>query len=172
MPWQLANVEGRAALVVDGGIFDLQSHGAGRFSSDPMSALERHDQLGQLAASLAGVAPDDALDPSRCGPPVPRPAKVFGIGLNYRSHAAESNLALPETPLVFTKFPSCLCGPTADVVLSGDRVDWEVELVAVIGRAGRNIAAADAWPYVAGLTVGQDVSDRRVQFGVTPPQFS
>ena len=103
---------------------------------------------------------------------MPRPQKVFGIGLNYRSHAAEASMALPEVPLVFTKFPSCIVGPMADVALSGDRVDWEVEVVVVIGRRGRRIAAADAWSYVAGLTVGQDVSDRRVQMAVKPPQFS
>jgi 2-keto-4-pentenoate hydratase/2-oxohepta-3-ene-1,7-dioic acid hydratase in catechol pathway len=137
-----------------------------------MAAVAAFADLGDLAASLAGTPGDGAFDPGLCGPPVPRPQKVFGIGLNYRSHAAEANMHLPDLPLVFTKFPSCIVGPHADIALSGDRVDWEVEVVAVIGRRGRHIAAADAWSYVAGLTLGQDVSDRTVQMAVKPPQFS
>ena len=63
------------------------------------------------------------------------PAQVFGIGLNYREHAAESGVDAPDVPPVFTKFRSCLAGPYAAVELPSDRVDWEVELVAVIGLA-------------------------------------
>jgi 2-keto-4-pentenoate hydratase/2-oxohepta-3-ene-1,7-dioic acid hydratase in catechol pathway len=144
-----------------------------------MVAIARFDQLGELAAKAASEATAEAaaarlpaFEPRASGPPVPRPQKVFGIGLNYRSHAAESNMDLPELPLVFTKFPSCICGPVDDVLLSGPRVDWEVEMVVVIGRKGRRIPADQAWSHVAGLTVGQDVSDRQVQFSVKPPQFS
>lgn len=174
MAWQLANVEGRAVLVTGGGQYDLEKHGGGLLGSDPMAAVARFDQLETVAAKLnaAGTAADGPFDVGRCGPPVPSPSKVFGIGLNYRSHAAESNMDLPELPLVFTKFPSCLTGPTGNVVLSGTRVDWEVELVVVIGRRGRRITAGDAWSYVAGLTLGQDISDRKVQMAVKPPQFS
>ncbi len=171
-PWQLADLDGRATLVAGGGVYDLERHSGGNLPADVMAALARFDELGAVAAGLDPAAPDAPLDLTRLGPPVPRPAKVFGIGLNYRSHAIETGMAIPETPLVFTKFPSCLVGPTADVVLSGDKVDWEVELVAVIGRGGRDIAAADAWSHVAGLTVGQDISDRVVQMAVKPPQFS
>jgi 2-keto-4-pentenoate hydratase/2-oxohepta-3-ene-1,7-dioic acid hydratase in catechol pathway len=97
---------------------------------------------------------------------------VFAIGLNYRSHAAESAMDLPPAPLTFTKFPSCLAGPHDDIVLSGNTVDWEVELVAVIGTGGRHIDRKDAWSHVAGLTLGQDISDRTVQLTGKPPQFS
>jgi 2-keto-4-pentenoate hydratase/2-oxohepta-3-ene-1,7-dioic acid hydratase in catechol pathway len=97
---------------------------------------------------------------------------VFAIGLNYRAHAEETGAALPPAPLTFTKFPSCLAGPTADVVLSGTTVDWEVELVAVIGTGGRHIDRDEAWAHVAGLTLGQDISDRTVQRLGAPPQFS
>lgn len=174
MPWQLANVDGRAVLVTGAGQYDLEKHSEGRLGADPMAAIARFDQLESVAAALSSDnTPADArFDVSRCGPPVPSPSKVFGIGLNYRAHAAESKMELPEVPLVFTKFPSCITGPTGSVVLSGDRVDWEVELVAVIGRRGRRIAAADAWAYIAGVTVGQDISDRRVQMAGKPPQFS
>lgn len=172
MPWKLANRGGRATLVIAEGVFDLHDRSDGRLPAAPMEALERHAELAALTEALAGSAPDGPLVPSELGPPVPAPQKVFGIGLNYRAHAEESGMALPELPLVFTKFPSCLVGPAADVVLSGDRVDWEVELVVAIGRGGRHIAEADAWSHVAGLTVGQDISDRRVQMASKPPQFS
>ena len=79
---------------------------------------------------------------------------------------------LPSVPMVFTKFPSCIAGPTAEVPLSGSLVDWEVEIVAVIGREARRVPTEDAWDVVAGLTLGQDVSDRAVQLADQPPQFS
>jgi 2-keto-4-pentenoate hydratase/2-oxohepta-3-ene-1,7-dioic acid hydratase in catechol pathway len=89
---------------------------------------------------------------------------VFAIGVNYRSHAAETGLELPTVPAAFTKFPACLAGPSDDVTLSGDTVDWEVELVAVIGQRADRVDEADGWAHVAGLTVGQDLSDRTLQF--------
>jgi 2-keto-4-pentenoate hydratase/2-oxohepta-3-ene-1,7-dioic acid hydratase in catechol pathway len=107
------------------------------------------------------VAP---LDMAALGAPSPSPRQVFAIGLNYASHAAESGRDVPTVPAVFTKFPASLTGPFDPIVLSGGMVDWEVELVVVIGRACDRVVAADAWDHVAGLTVGQDVSDRHVQF--------
>ncbi len=74
------------------------------------------------------------------GAPVPRPRQVFAIGLNYADHAAESGMAAPPAPLTFTKFPSSIAGPTADVPLSGEMVDWEVEIVVVIGRTCCHVA--------------------------------
>jgi 2,4-didehydro-3-deoxy-L-rhamnonate hydrolase len=170
--FRLLHVDGRAALEHEGDWYDLAVAGDDPALADPMVAVARHAELHAIQASLAGRAPDGAVDPTRLGPCVPRPQKVIGIGLNYRSHAAESNLQLPPAPLAFTKFPSCLVGPTADIVLSGAAVDWEVELVVAIGTGGRRIARADAWSHVAGLTLGQDVSDRHVQLLGTPPQFS
>uniref|UniRef100_UPI0022B9E9FC fumarylacetoacetate hydrolase family protein n=1 Tax=Klebsiella pneumoniae TaxID=573 RepID=UPI0022B9E9FC len=77
----------------------------------------------------------------------------------------------PPAPLVFTKFPSCICAPGTDIALEADSVDWEVELVVAIGTGGRHIAEADAWDHVAGLTIGQDISDRTLQFAAKPPHF-
>ncbi len=73
-------------------------------------------------------------------------------------------MAVPEVPATFTKYPASLTGPFADVELAGATVDWEVELVAVIGTQADRVAEADAWAHVAGLTVGQDISERTVQF--------
>ena len=169
--FRLINVDGRAALQIGDRYHDLASVAGDERLADPMAAIGRFDELHEFA-ERASAAAGEPVDADRLGPCVPSPAKVFAIGLNYGRHAAESNMQLPPAPLTFTKFPSCLVGPTADVVLSGDTVDWEVELVVVIGRGGRHIAAADAWSHVAGLTLGQDISDRTVQLTGAPPQFS
>jgi len=172
MTVRLVDAGGRAALVVDGRVVDLERRSGGRFGADPMQALERWDDLASWAAGVTATADDPELDETRLGPCVPRPRKVFGVGLNYRAHAAEAGLDLPKQPLIFTKFPSCLAGPRADVELTSERVDFEVELVAVIGRRGRRIAEGDAVAHVAGYCVGQDISDRALQFADRPPQFS
>lgn len=169
---RLANHRGRAVLLGKDGSIDVERASQGRFGPDPMDAVSRFDALREWAAANPGAATGPLPPEGELGPPVPRPAKVFGVGLNYLSHAREAGLEVPKTPLVFTKFPSCLAGPCADVPLSSDRVDWEVELVVVIGRGGRRIPAEQALQHVAGYCVGQDVSDRRVQFSDKPPQFS
>lgn len=74
--------------------------------------------------------------------------------------------------MIFTKFPSCLAGPGDHVVLSSDHVDYEVELVVVVGKPGRNIPESDATDHILGVTVGQDVSDRQLQMQGEQPQFS
>jgi 2-keto-4-pentenoate hydratase/2-oxohepta-3-ene-1,7-dioic acid hydratase in catechol pathway len=159
---RIANVSGRAHLVVDGRLVDVERASGGRLPADPMALIPALDSVGKLAV------PDDApaLGEATLGPPVPRPSKILAIGLNYRGHAEESGLQLPEEPVVFTKLPSALCGATDAIVIPAGRprVDWEVELVVCIGRPGRRIAETDAWSYVAGLTGGQDISDREEQF--------
>ena len=96
---------------------------------------------------------------------------MFAIGLNYRSHADETGMAVPEVPATFTKFPASLAGPFDDIEIVGESIDWEVELVAVIGTRADRVAESDAWRHVAGLTVGQDISDRHLQFAAGA-QFS
>ncbi len=172
MAVRLANLDGRAVLLAGEGCVDVERRSEGRFPADPMEALRRWDALRDWAEGLAPEAGDAPCDEGRLGPCVPRPHKVFGIGLNFRDHAEEAGLEIPKEPLVFTKFPSCLVGPRADVILTSNRVDWEVELVVVLGRGGRGIAEAAAFDHVAGYCAGQDVSDRRLQFRGKPPQFS
>jgi 2,4-diketo-3-deoxy-L-fuconate hydrolase len=171
MGYALANVDGRAALVDGADWYDLESVSGGELGPDPMAALAVPERLAESAAALDAHEPDGLLDPTRLGPPVPRPRNVFAVGLNYQAHADEGSMEVPVNPLVFTKFPSCLVGPTADVELRSDLVDYEGELVVVIGRGGKDIDAADAWNHVMGLTVGQDISDRAVQFAADPPHF-
>lgn len=150
---RLAAVEGRAHLVVPGGVVDL---GAAGFPEDPMACMRRWAEIAAWAATSA-PEPDGPLVEARLTCPVPRPSQVFAIGLNYRAHVEETGSSVPDLPLVFTKFPSCLAGPRDDIPLVPGSVDWEVELVLVAG---------------AGCTVGQDVSERQLQRAGKPPQFS
>ncbi len=169
MPFRLANVSGRAALVdADDRWHDLEGLGGPR---DPMAAISDPARLSSLTASLGDATAAGALADADLGAPVPTPRNVFGVGLNYKPHAEESNMELPESPLVFTKFPSCIVGPSADVELRTETGDWEVELVVVIGEGGRDISKDEAWNHVVGLMVGQDISDRRQQFAAKPPHF-
>lgn len=171
MGFRLANVAGRAALVAGDHYFDLQQASDGSLSADPMKALTQPERLAAVAATLAGRTPTGLLADVTLGPPVPHPQKSFAVGLNYQAHADEGGMEVPAAPLVFTKFPSCLVGPTADVAMRSDFCDYEGELVVVIGRGGKDIARADAWSHVLGVTVGQDISDRVAQFAAKPPHF-
>ena len=175
---RIANVAGRACLVTPTGGVDLFAASDGRFPATVDAAI---GSLPEIAAWFSSSQPQ--LDPSlsteallgdlgRLDAPITRPPQVFAIGLNYADHAEETGLELPSQPMVFTKFASSLAGPGAPIPVLADTVDWEVELVAVIGTGGRNIAAADAWSHIAGLCVGQDVSERRLQMASAPAQFS
>lgn len=169
---QLCNVNGRASLHLDGRIIDVERRSHGSFSADPMDALARWKQFCVWAEPIAAEDSDAVPDAAAIGPCVPRPNQVFAIGLNYRDHAREAELPEPAQPMVFTKFPSCLSGARASVPLTSDTVDWEVELVVVIGQAAHAVSERDALEHVAGYCVGQDISDRRAQFADKPPQFS
>jgi 2-keto-4-pentenoate hydratase/2-oxohepta-3-ene-1,7-dioic acid hydratase in catechol pathway len=95
---------------------------------------------------------------------------VFAIGLNYRAHAAEGGMAIPESPMVFTKFPSSITGPNREIRLPAGAVDYEAELVVVIGRRAARVREAEAWSHVAGVTAGQDLSERLLQLQPPAPQ--
>jgi 2-keto-4-pentenoate hydratase/2-oxohepta-3-ene-1,7-dioic acid hydratase in catechol pathway len=172
MPTRFANLRGRAVLLSSTGATDVARASGDRFGSDPMEVLADWDDFAEWAGEITEATATIPYVERDLRPPVPRPGKVFGIGMNYRDHAAEAKLDIPASPVVFTKFPNCISGPFSEIELFSDRVDWEVELVVVIGRRGRRIAEADALAHVAGYTVGQDVSDRRMQFADKPPQFS
>ncbi len=166
---KLANVNGRAALVLGDEIADLATVTAGAFGPDPMSVYEDWPAFLDAASAIErGSGPLVEAD-LRCAVPAPR--QVFAIGLNYRAHAAETGRELPASPATFTKFPACLSGPFDDVELAGTSDDWEIELVVVIGARADRVAAPDAWEHVAGLAIGQDISDRHLQFAAGA-QFS
>lgn len=175
---RLANIDGRAHLVTAQGGTDLASASEGRFGPST------DEVIGRIADVAAWFDETDVdLDPtlsigslsadlSRLGPPVTRPPQIFAIGVNYASHGTETGIPLPLTPMVFTKFTSSLAGPAAAIPIIAGTVDWEVELVAVIGTAGRDISAHAAWDHIAGFCVGQDISERTLQMANMPPQFS
>ncbi|MER7834728.1 fumarylacetoacetate hydrolase family protein [Streptomyces sp. NPDC096040] len=168
-----ANLDGRLVLVHEDGVIDVEKAGNGLFPSDPQAVFDRWDEFRAWADSAAVAdQPRTPFEKQELGPPVPRPRQVFAVGLNYADHVAESQVETPAHPAVFTKFPTSLAGPYDTVTLPSALVDWEVELVAVIGREAYQVAAADAWDHVAGVTLGQDLSDRGVQLRGPAPQFS
>jgi 2,4-didehydro-3-deoxy-L-rhamnonate hydrolase len=172
---RIATIHGRAALIDDTGrgAVDVEKASGGRFGPEPAGVYGRWTEFLTWASSTPLPAAEE-IDPAALGSPSPTPRQVFAIGLNYGAHAAESGFARPESsPPVFTKYPTCITGPYTDIELPPDgHTDWEVELVVVIGPVARHVAAADAWRHVAGLAVGQDVSERTLQMAATPPQFS
>lgn len=169
---RVANVGGRLALLSqDGRALDVATASGGRFDSDPQAAFDRWDELANWAKT---VRPEDyaPVDEASLGVPVPRPRQIFALGANYRAHAAEAGIEPPEHPVIFTKFPSCLTGPYATVTLPTGHVDWEVELVVVIGREATDVVRDESWSVVAGVTVGQDLSERVLQKRGPLPQLS
>ena len=169
-----ATYDDRLVIVTDRGGVDVEQLSAGRFSADPQEIYPRWDEFRAWARDAdVDQAPTVELDDRRLGAPTPRPAQILAVGLNYRSHATEAGFSVPDgLPPVFTKFRSAISGPVTEVVHPGGDVDWEVELAVVIGRESRAIAAGDAWSVVAGLTVAQDLSERRLQMSGPAPQFS
>ncbi len=171
MSFRFACKNGRGQIVTgDDRLVDVAEASGGRIGSDPIDAFRRWDEVRALAATVTGGA---AFDEADLDAPSPWPLQVFGIGLNYRSHAEETGMPIPTSPLTFTKFSSSVAGPRADVPVAGiPTADWEVELVVVMAAGGRDIPAAEAWDRVAGIAVGQDISDRALQYASQPPQFS
>jgi 2-keto-4-pentenoate hydratase/2-oxohepta-3-ene-1,7-dioic acid hydratase in catechol pathway len=169
---RIANLLGRAHLLCHDGAIDIAAASGEKFGPDLMNVYAQWtDFIAWAHTETTWQAKE--YSPTDLQAPVPRPRQVFAIGVNYAQHAEETGIrTAPGVPLVFTKYATSLTGPNGDVVLSGSSVDWEVEVVVVIGQKANNVAAEDAWHYVAGLTVGQDFSDRDVQMSGDYPQFS
>jgi len=165
---KLANLGGRATVLTDTSPTgargtDVAIASDGRFGPDVQTLFEEWTSFRTFAAAL-DASGGETVDLAKLGCPVPAPRQVFAIGLNYQSHADESGMAVPSVPATFTKFPASLAGPFDDVELAGATVDWEVELVAVIGTLADRVDETNGWSHIAGVTVGQDVSERTVQF--------
>jgi len=154
--------------------------GAAEQPSNPLSWFDMDSQWFQKAREVSEkiVADDNALaeannrgwlTPSQDAywfAPVPRPGKLICIGLNYRDHAAESNMAIPKQPVVFSKFSTAVIAPGEPVVLpaTSEQVDYEAELAVVIGRRAKDVSLERALDYVLGYTCFNDVSARDFQF--------
>lgn len=120
------------------------------------------DGLARARAALEKGGETYAPESARLAAPVADPQKIICLGLNYRDHAAESNMPIPTEPILFSKYPSALIGHGEAIQLpeQSAEVDYEAELVFVIGRPGRDIPRARAMEHVAGYAVGHDVSAR------------
>lgn len=173
---RVGNVHGRLSLVINDEVVDVETASAGRFAAAPQSIYPRWSEFREWAGKPFGVGAEYPRVPVAevvFDAPVPEPRQVFAIGLNYADHAAEGGLDPGEKPMVFTKFPSSITGPAGDIPLPAGSVDYEAELVVVIGRRAEHLSGDDAWDHVAGLTVGQDLSERQLQTAPPlPPQFS
>ena len=172
MSYKLANINGNSALVNGDAYFDLAVISEGNVSSDPSKVINSLDAISKLYAQIDQFNPSGSLKDVKMGPPITGSRNCFAVGLNYRNHAEESGMEIPPFPMIFTKHTSCINGPFDNIEMRSDIVDYEAELVVVIGKQGKNISNDEAWNHVAGLTVGQDISDRSVQFHATPPQFN
>src|SRR5881398_1515054 len=123
--------------------------------------LERLAHWLEREGAAAPVVPDGV----RLGPPLCRPSKLVCVGLNYRDHARESGMAIPDEPVLFCKATSAITGPNDDVLIprNGTKLDWEVELAVVIGRRAAYVERDEALRYVAGFVLHNDYSERAFQ---------
>ncbi|MFF0095033.1 fumarylacetoacetate hydrolase family protein [Streptomyces canus] len=169
---RLGVLDGHTVVVSGDRAANVRWASQGRLPTDPMALLEDWPRIRDWAAGLPDDAYDIPVDPTALGAPVPRPRQVFAVALNYPPHAAEAGFTPPEDPLVFTKFPACVTGPHTSVSLPPGKVDWEAELVAVVGRETYRVSEDHAWKAVAALAVGQDLSERVTQLRGKPAQFS
>jgi 2-keto-4-pentenoate hydratase/2-oxohepta-3-ene-1,7-dioic acid hydratase in catechol pathway len=151
----------------DGLVFPLGSAGYASdvafFAAGEEGRFAARRHLGRLDAERIPLAEVQLLAP------VLKPGKILCIGLNYRDHAIESGMELPRVPTVFLKLPSAVTGPDTDIVLprQSAQPDYEAELAAVIGPAGRDIAPEDWERHVAGYTILNDVSARDIQLATS-----
>jgi 2-keto-4-pentenoate hydratase/2-oxohepta-3-ene-1,7-dioic acid hydratase in catechol pathway len=164
----------RLGLRVDSGVLDVAAaaealgHLPGSF--DPMAVIRRGPAgLAAVRAVAAAVGTEGhILDPGRLryGPCVPAPGKIVGVGLNYRRHAEEANVAVPDSPVLFAKYGNALAGPDDAVAIPPEalQVDHEVELAVVIGKRARHVPIGSAMSHVLGYATANDLSARDLQF--------
>jgi 2-keto-4-pentenoate hydratase/2-oxohepta-3-ene-1,7-dioic acid hydratase in catechol pathway len=157
--------DGSAIAVTKKGFIRLAELG---FNGSLFELIENYNSVSEkLLSNLDSSNKFEKIDQNNFDAPIKRPQKIIAIGLNYIDHASESKMELPKTPLVFTKFPNSIIGPTDTIIIPKDltnRVDYEVELGVVIGKEGKNIPREKALEFVFGYTVVNDVSARDLQF--------
>lgn len=165
----------KLGVKTDRGILDIAATVTPGHTDTPVmpDALYR---AGSVAIAPLAARVDEALEHGaaewfhdesrlRLGPPVPNPGKILCIGLNYLRHAQESGMAVPTTPVLFSKFNNAIAGPGEDIPLPAhaEEYDYEAELVVVIGRRAKEVSEAEALDYVLGYCNGNDVSERQLQ---------
>jgi len=149
----------RPGVLTEAGVVDLVAT-----DRSIASSLREIFAKGELKKASAAAASDSAVlvPNATLRAPISDPQKVVCIGLNYRDHAIETGAEIPSEPIVFSKFPSAIIGPEEPISLpaSSSEVDYEAELVVVIGRRAKSVSKVEAMDYVAGYTMGNDVSAR------------
>jgi 2-keto-4-pentenoate hydratase/2-oxohepta-3-ene-1,7-dioic acid hydratase in catechol pathway len=180
-----ADGELKSGVVTDKGVIDVAAASLALGIDAPDTVAGLADGLGklrQLAGKVQGGEHwlhDEAS--LTLGPCVSDPGKIICVGLNYARHAAESNMPIPQSPVLFSKFNNSLAGAGEDVPLISDvatEFDYEVELCVAIGKTARNVSEGDALSYVAGYCTANDLSVRDLQMrtsqwllGKTPDKF-
>ncbi len=155
----------RIGVVVEGGIVDLSIVNP-RLPTTMIALIAAWDEVRDAVAAAAEIGAHHGLGQITLLAPVPRPGKAMAIGLNYADHIAESGLETPKNQLWFAKMPTSINGPYADIEIPGSSnfVDYEAEMVAIIGKGGRNISKDDAAAAVFGYCCGNDATARDWQF--------
>lgn len=154
--------EPRTGVLIEGdGVIDLAASNA-KIPTTMKGILGGLPQTLDLICEIVERGKGVAVGYRRLLAPVPNPGKVVCIGLNYRDHAEETGAAIPDEPVVFNKFPSTIIGPGDPILLPSvsQSVDYEAELVIVIGKRAKNVAREKAIDHVVGYTAGHDVSAR------------
>jgi 2-keto-4-pentenoate hydratase/2-oxohepta-3-ene-1,7-dioic acid hydratase in catechol pathway len=150
-------------LLKDGSMIDVSIFGED--FDEKFFASRGLKRLSRWAATFASTQPKVDPQAHRLGPPIARPSKIVGIGLNYRDHAKEAKMDIPSEPVIFLKASSATAGPYDDLVLprGASKVDWEVELGIVIGQRARGVSEGRAVDCIAGFLVVNDYSERSFQ---------
>ncbi|MGA8904370.1 MAG: fumarylacetoacetate hydrolase family protein [Candidatus Bathyarchaeia archaeon] len=173
------NGETRVGMVKGGLLFDIQDAADtlslpirnGSITIDQLLSAGAVKSLQQAEEKITKASPGDSLERVKLLSPIQTPEKIFLLAVNYLSHSQEQNVKPPTEPYVFTKFRNTLIGPGDPILISkiSKQVDWEVELVVIIGKTGKYIAKKDAMNYVAGYAISNDVSFRDFQFSTRLP---
>ena len=161
-----------ALVAQDGNDFVIDLARAGLPQSSIRSLLEAAGgDLSPVKDIIRKATPDTYMEMAKVklAPVIPEPDKIICVGLNYRDHAEETKLALPETPTIFAKYSNTLIGSGQAIILpkNSTRVDYEAEFAFIVGKRARHISVEQALEYVAGYTVFNDVSARDHQLRVT-----
>ena len=163
----------KLGALTDDGVVDLAAEAVEKGVVVPTTpetfyraGLDAHSDLADLLSRGPDPQHVHDLDKLTLGPAVPTPGKILCVGLNYSKHAAESGMDEPTHPVLFSKFNNALAAPDEDVPISADwsQIDYEAELVVVIGRTCKNVSVDNALDYVLGYCNGNDLSERELQF--------
>lgn len=156
------------AALVDNQVIDLHQASGGDLPGDMRSFLEAGQSAMQQALQIVATKPEGKpLDSVKLLSPICNPSKVIAIGLNYADHVRETGIPMPELAAMFCKYPSAIIGHGEDIrwpTALTQQVDYEAELAVVIGKTARNVKEAQAYDYIAGYTICNDISARDLQF--------